>query len=376
MRIALLTGAFKNAGDYLITKRSEALLKYRYPNANIVRYPRNQNLNLYLSEINQCDVIVFAGGPGWVTHMYPNKFPLVENLDNIKPPMFVLGMGCKTRDEKATNIIFSNESKKLIDRFIGDGFRLGCRDELTYQILNNSGITNVVMTGCPAWYDTDYVHQLEFSLTPDLNHIERIIISDPGDILNLRMAANLVSYCRKKYNPTDLIFAFHRGWTHDEFTSDLDSKKQIRLHEWLVDHNVRVIDLSYSADGFKIYDQCNLHIGFRVHAHIYCLSHRIPSFLIEEDGRGFGVNETLGLTHIKPKKSCRAFQSIQKRAGLVSTSFSKVNHVTDRVFKMLDCAINGELKSNWQKHRNAFKKMEDTFDVMCSQIDEIAGSLN
>ena len=60
-----------------------------------------------------------------------------------------------------------------------------------------------------------------------------------------------------------------------------------------------IIDISHSADGFSIYDDCDLHIGFRVHAHIYCLSMRKRSVLIEEDGRGAGVNQILGLPSLK-----------------------------------------------------------------------------
>lgn len=41
-----------------------------------------------------------------------------------------------------------------------------------------------------------------------------------------------------------------------------------------------------------------MHIGFRVHAHIYNLSRRNCSVLIEEDGRGAGVNQALGLCPI------------------------------------------------------------------------------
>ena len=35
-------------------------------------------------------------------------------------------------------------------------------------------------------------------------------------------------------------------------------------------------------------------MGYRVHAHLYCLSHATPSYLIAEDTRGLGVLETLG----------------------------------------------------------------------------------
>lgn len=376
MKIALLTGAFKNAGDYLITERVEALLSYRYPDAEISRYARNKNLDLFLEEINLCDVVVFGGGPGWISDMYPEKFPLVSDLDSIVPPLFVLGMGCKTRDEKIKEVAFTTRSKELINRFVNDGYSLGCRDELTYQILKKSGIENALMTGCPAWYDLEYIHQNELKTVPIKNKIKRIVISDPGDIYNLEMAANLVSFCKVKYEPDEIVFAFHRGWNQDDYTDAPISDRQIALRDWLIVNGIKVVDLSYSADGFSIYDQCELHIGFRVHAHIYCLSHRIPSFLIEEDGRGFGVNETLGLPHISPKNPNRFLRAMQQSMGFVPMNFLKKSRGSSWIFRKLDDAICNEFSSNWQKHQFAFKRMEDTFRIMCAHIDEISNRIN
>lgn len=51
-------------------------------------------------------------------------------------------------------------------------------------------------------------------------------------------------------------------------------------------------------DGFKEYDSCDLHIRFRVHAHIYNLSHGNTTLLINEDARGSGVNDALGIANI------------------------------------------------------------------------------
>ncbi|WP_346961698.1 hypothetical protein [Clostridium sp.] len=57
-------------------------------------------------------------------------------------------------------------------------------------------------------------------------------------------------------------------------------------------------DLSYDLDKMAVYDESDLHIGYRVHAHIYCLSHRVKSILIHEDGRGEGVSQAINLQGI------------------------------------------------------------------------------
>ena len=56
-----------------------------------------------------------------------------------------------------------------------------------------------------------------------------------------------------------------------------------------------VMDTSYGLEKVSFYEECDLHVGYRVHGHIYFLAKRKPSFLIHEDGRGRGASEALGL---------------------------------------------------------------------------------
>lgn len=62
MEIALLSGAYKNAGDFLIETRAKELLMQIVPDANIHVYLRNK-IDISIEEINAMDAIVFTGGP-------------------------------------------------------------------------------------------------------------------------------------------------------------------------------------------------------------------------------------------------------------------------------------------------------------------------
>ena len=42
-----------------------------------------------------------------------------------------------------------------------------------------------------------------------------------------------------------------------------------------------------------LYSNCDLHIGYRVHAHVFMTSIKKPSILIKEDGRGEGMSEVI-----------------------------------------------------------------------------------
>ncbi len=57
MKFSVLSGAYVNAGDFLIVDRTIKLLKEVFPEAIIKKYPRNKNLEKYLDEINNSDVM-------------------------------------------------------------------------------------------------------------------------------------------------------------------------------------------------------------------------------------------------------------------------------------------------------------------------------
>lgn len=62
-KFSLLSGAFVNAGDFLIVDRTRKLLEKVYPNCVITEYKRNEKLDEYLDEINKTDALIIAGGP-------------------------------------------------------------------------------------------------------------------------------------------------------------------------------------------------------------------------------------------------------------------------------------------------------------------------
>ena len=94
MKVAMLGGALKNAGDFLITKRSEELIKEVNPNTEVTVFLRNNKLTEEeLFEINRHDLMIIAGGPCYTKELYPNVLLLVEELDEIRPKIGMLGCG-------------------------------------------------------------------------------------------------------------------------------------------------------------------------------------------------------------------------------------------------------------------------------------------
>lgn len=373
MKFAFLSGADKNAGDFLITQRAKSLLKNEYPLCEIVDFKRNESLEPFLKDINACDVVVFAGGPGYMTDVYPNKMPLVQNLEDITPPFFAMGMGAYSHSSDLEGYSFSNSSLALLSRFEEDGFGLGCRDVLTVKALEKAGISGSVMTGCPAWYDLNIVENGKSFNGPAAGEIEHLAISDPALPENISTACSLVRYAIERLRPQRISFVFHRGWEKDRYSRGYLSRCQQHMKEWLDSQGVNVVNIAYSDEGFKVYDTCDMHIGFRVHAHIYNLSQRRASFLIEEDGRGWGINHTLKLDHIgKPTSS--QFESrvrtLPPLTGLVGKPFlsRRDNEIIDR----FAAATNSEINAGYPKLQAAFETMKDTYVTMCHHLRRLA----
>lgn len=98
LKIALLVGKIKNAGDYLIAERTKQLLKSVYPECEVNEYIRVYRLEPQLSSLNSNDIAVIAGGPALLSGN--NSLLALEDLSQITIPIFALGVGWFGADTK------------------------------------------------------------------------------------------------------------------------------------------------------------------------------------------------------------------------------------------------------------------------------------
>lgn len=294
MKIVLMSGAYVNAGDFLIEQRCLRLLEKYLPKAQVDVWKRNISCEGRLEELRAYDLIVFGGGPGYQKNLYPDAVPFVSDLSSLKTPVVIMGWGWKGKDISDQSIYKQRLSESMI-RFVKNaenfgGGGLGCRDWYTVRFLKNLGFHKYSMTGCPAWYDLDVLEGLHVDKKQIKSDVSNICISDAAFISHKWMLAPLAVHLRRKYPKAKIQLIFHRGIK--------DRGKALRNPLFWEKYQLGYKDISGSAEGFSVYDACDLHIGFRVHAHIYSLSRGKISVLINEDARGNGVNEALGIQNI------------------------------------------------------------------------------
>lgn len=367
MKISFLSGAYQNAGDFLIEKRAIQLIKHVFPEAKINKYLRNQISN-HITEINDADAVIFGGGPLYKTNL-DGYLPLNKCINDITPPMMILGCGwcgLSGNDEICYQYKFNSNTFEFLKKIDNEGLGLGCRDLYTVKILKNLGLKNVFMTGCPAWYGLDYKQDFEQEALKKDDIINKIAVSDPAKPINFENALLLVKYLKEKFTNSEIIFIFHRKQDNPKHET-----ARIELSQKIEKLGVKIKDISMNHEGFEQYDQCDLHIGFRVHAHIYNLSHKKKTILIEEDGRGAGVNQALGIPSLKAynfiaqipnkyiRKICKVFYSDRNK------------HLIEDVNSYLDLMQ----FSRWKYLKNAYVMQDEYLLNMVSFIKRLENKI-
>lgn len=293
----LLTGGKKNIGDYLIGDRTKKLLGHERPDREIVEmYPWGP-LGDKIDRINESKAVIIHGGPGYQRNMYPGIYPLVENLSDIKVPIIPMALGWKGipgDDLTLRDYRFNDTSLELLRKIHAACEYSSCRDYLTQRVLLRHGFTNVLMTGCSVWYD---VASIGKEFVPP-RQVRKIAFTPPQLETYREQFIDILKELRTSLPDTELVACFHRGVNVDEEPYRKDNENIKTIMKSCKDIGVSIEDVSYDLSRLSIYDDCDVHIGYRLHGHLLFLSKRKPSILINEDGRGRGAQEALGLQSI------------------------------------------------------------------------------
>lgn len=291
----VLIGAKRNAGDFLIVERCAALLRQLRPDRELRFVPGWKPLDPRAEVLRDARAIVIAGGPGYQPGFHPKVYPLCPDLADLPCPVVPLGLGWKGQggDRYALeHYAFSQASLNALRWIAQRTPSLGCRDQLTQQVLERHGISNVSMVGCPVWY---HLPSIGKALEPP-TAVTRVVFT-PAQLHSLHDQSLAVARRIADVWPeAEKFCSFHRGLdASDDFIPAADVANNRTLAERADALGFDVIDVTGDASKLDFYDECTLHVGYRVHAHFHFLSRRKPSLLIEEDGRGAGASDALGV---------------------------------------------------------------------------------
>jgi hypothetical protein len=288
LKYILLSRAKKNYGDYLIFERGVQLIKHLKPNTELIEGRAWEPLDsqLTLTDIKSVDAIVIPGGPGITRFTYPNIYPLCDIVFKYEIPVYFLGVGSVISPYWANKLEYSKETLSFLE-YINKYAPIGVRDNITEKILNNTGMT-ASLNGCPAWYCLpDIGKQFENN-----TNIRQIIFSVPASDRQVVSFLSIIKKFRNKIPEVKCIVSFNRGLGKNN-TSAAEYHRNNFIFNKAKLYGCDIIDMSYSTKNNNIYNESDLHIGFRVHTHIYFLSVGKPTFLLADDSRGVGVLQTI-----------------------------------------------------------------------------------
>ena len=368
----ILTGSKNNAGDYLIKYRAKELFASLRPDKKIV------DINAWekadderLEMINSADALILMGGPALQKNMIPNIYPILSDLNQIKVPICLMGVGWKSLNgdwADSQNYPLSNKTLELLNRINKDGLYSSVRDFHTLNVLNRVNLKKVIMTGCPATY---VLEQFNNSIPTKLS-IKKIGFSLGVSFLDskeMRIQMEKTILSLKTYFKGDCQFevVFHHSTKEDFLKTHNATKHHLAGHldfiNWLKSNEIDYVDISGSAENLiNYYSSCDIHIGYRVHAHIFMNSISKHSILIAEDGRGKALRNVFGGAVVDAfQKVENDFLSKVLRKLKVKSGFKVDNKINEELLNLLDYEINfnyPEITATRQKINHNFKMME------------------
>jgi len=348
MKLCVVNFSISNGGDFLIERRMNSLIKKTWPDAEITYI---NGVNSKFDRTKRYDAVIGGGGPYYddriIEHLFIPFFG--EEIKDIKFHLIGSGVyGEDFLDSAVYNKTFSNKTLRFFRSIEENGGTLSCRDVLSWQILRNNGIKKLYMTGCPAWYDFDFIDGIE----PKVKNgcIRKIVISDPGvtknadeQIIRADQAKKVIKSIADAFPNAELVFTFNNG-INTKYSFICNNS----IKDYLDKIGIEYVDMSGSEEKFSVYNDADMHIGFRVHSHIYSLSRRIPSILIEEDLRGWGMNETFGLPHL-PSYDI----SERHNRNVYTPNESLITHLND--------VISYNMITDFAAYKGTFLRMKDMY---------------
>ncbi|MCY1277498.1 Polysaccharide pyruvyl transferase [compost metagenome] len=329
----ILTGGKNNAGDFLIKHRAKRLFAGLRADREIVDLDAWKEFDKdTLDLVNGAKALILMGGPALQERMYPRVYALTKDIRDISVPITTMGIGWHSKAGSWGDTYrypLSEPTRAVLGKAAASGLPLSVRDFHTLSALAFNGIDNVVMTGCPAYYDLD-----QLGIAPRVGRDIRKVAFSLG-VSFMRSASmeasmkSLIVKLNNYFSGCDFEVVFHHSMNEQSLLASYGKRgRQYTQHQsfaaWLMEQGIAVKDISGSAEGLiNYYSDVDFHVGYRVHAHIFMNSISRMSVLIAEDGRGLATERVIG-GNVVEGFTCfqdRATPKVLKKIGLMADSY-------------------------------------------------------
>lgn len=288
----VLSGARGNSGDDLIRSAAMDHFERHRPDRDVVRLDAWRALDSEkLALVNGSRALILLGGPALRYDTYGGVYPLTSDLDDIRVPIVMLGVGY--RDSvgdwgRTWSFELSAATRRLLDRIMASGLPSGVRCLHTWNVLVANGYDEFLMSGCPAFYAATHLGrplQVPARVERAAFATGRLYLKNPS---MRAQQERLILTLSHRFPEVRFTVAFHDP-------IDRREPHTAALLGLLEREGVAYQEVAKDAEVLKaFYDGMDIQVGYRVHAHLYMCSRNKPSILLCEDGRGKGMRTTLG----------------------------------------------------------------------------------
>lgn len=270
----------KNIGDQLITTALVNLLKcVKGDEISISTVWREQPWENIKEEFNNADAIIFAC-LAIRKSMHNKEYPYLDKVIDLNTPVAVIAAGTSldvTKSKKSVYECFSKETLLLLEKLDKKSLFFTTRGYLTQAFCDNVNLKKAKFSGDVAFFDENYGLK-KFEASKKINNI---VISDPHRAkMYLNSFDSLIKGMKKLYPAAEITIALHGN--------------EATIEAYAMNEGIKVSKIYKNRhEGLHIYDNADLHVGYRVHAHVSALKRRVYSYLLEQDGRGCDYGLTL-----------------------------------------------------------------------------------
>ena len=251
-----------NIGDFLQFNCVEKILENKF---KCKVYPIHLKRSYDDINLDDYDIVVFYGSI--LSHdSYPNELKLASDLDTIKQKFMSLGCGYYGLSDMVATA--TPDTLRFLYK-LSEISAINCRGPFSEAFCTHNKIESKIF-GDSTYQGINNVRRFK------VNDIKKIALSTPiQDYISMNQFLGISDIIEKCLPNSEIVISSHQGPTiRSKSLKDIRPKFTEKFFE---------NDL---ASYIKFYDDMDLHIGFRLHAHLYCMARGIPSIIITTDSRG------------------------------------------------------------------------------------------
>jgi len=280
IRLGVLHGAISNAGDFLIYERGKKLLEFFLNDYFDFIY-----IERFKPFSGDFDGLIILGGPFLSRRLNWQARIISEYVRNKALPIFCIGLGISGKrsdfDKVRMDHFLDNETILFWKYVYETSELLSVRDRISCDMLKNYGIESE-LTGCPALFDLENLEGKRTFLE-NKKEIDKILVSIPdltvkslSSVKPFLLTLYFLYTLRRKFHDKEIGIIFQHGYSIPQKVI----KKLANIK------GIKTYDVSgKSLDSFSKLYEYDVHIGTRLHSHIFFLSLNKPSFLFNVDMR-------------------------------------------------------------------------------------------